>query len=194
MWPGFAAHPVLGCLGLFLALVWISRLFAAAFGMRKIPDLALPEYDLLPLGSNGAVPRVSIVVPARNEAEHIEAALLSLLQLDYPDYEVIAVDDRSEDATGTIIDRLAEEWRPRGEASHHLLKVLHVTELPPGWLGKTHAMWLAGKQATGDWILFTDADVVFRNDALRRAVSYAERVRGDHLVLFPTMIMKSAGE
>jgi len=55
-------------------------------------------------------------------------------------------------------------------------------------------MWLAGKQATGDWILFTDADVVYRRDALRRAVAYAERERADHMVLFPTMVMKSVGE
>ncbi len=194
MWPGFGEHPMVGCLGIFLGLVWMSRLFAAAIGMRKVADIALPEYDVAAVDASGGVPRVSIVVPARNEGEHIEAALRSLLDLDYSDYDVIAVDDRSEDETGPILDRLAEEWRARGEASHHLLKVIHVKELPAGWLGKTHAMWLAGKQATGDWLLFTDADVVFRQDALRRAVAYAEGERADHLVLFPTMVMKSAGE
>ena len=105
------------------------------------------------------MPRVSIIVPARNEAEHIEAALVSLLQLDYPDYEVIAVDDRSNDATGVILDRLASHWRAHGEASDHRLKVLHVSDLPQGWLGKVHAMWKAAQQATGEWLLFTDADV-----------------------------------
>ena len=69
------------------------------------------------------MPRISIVVPARNEAEHIEAALVSLLQLDYSDYEVIAVDDRSEDATGAILDRMQTLWHEQGEVSHHLLKV-----------------------------------------------------------------------
>src|ERR1019366_8081522 len=128
------------------------------------------------------------------EAEHIEAALVSLLQLNYPDYEVIAVDDRSEDATGAILDRLQAQWRERGEALHHRLKVLHWTELPTGWLGKTHAMWRAGKQGTGDRRLFTEAHMGFRGDALRRAVVYAERERADHVVLFPTMVMKSAGE
>ena len=54
------------------------------------------------------------------------------------------------------------------------LKVIHVSELPSGWLGKTHAMWTAGQQATGDWLLFTDADVLFKPDTLRRAVAYAE--------------------
>lgn len=194
MWSGFGEHPLLGCLGVFLGAVWLSRLLAAAFGMRKVADIALPEYDVAPVDASGVVPRVSIVVPARNEAEHIDAALRSLLDLEYPDYEVIAVDDRSDDATSAILDRLAAEWRVVGVESHHLLRAIHVTELPPGWLGKTHAMWLAGKQAIGDWILFTDADVVFRRDALRRAVAYAERERADHLVLFPTMVMESPGE
>lgn len=194
MWSGFLTHPWMGTVGVFLAVAWLSRLVAAAFGMRKIAEITRPEYDVAPGDESGRVPRVSIIVPARNEAEHIEAALLSLLELDYPDYEVIAVDDRSKDATGTILDRLQTEWRERGEALHHRLKVLHIHELPPGWLGKTHAMWQAGKQATGDWLLFTDADVVFRADTLRRAVVYAEQERADHVVLFPTMVMESPGE
>jgi|HubBroStandDraft_6_1064221.scaffolds.fasta_scaffold03656_12 glycosyltransferase involved in cell wall biosynthesis len=194
MWPEFLRHPLIWSCSVFLGGVWLSRLFAVALNMHKIVEITLPEYDALPVDASGRVPRVTIVVPARNEADHIEAALLSLRQLDYPDYEVIAVDDRSEDATGAILDRLESQWRQRAEAAHHRLTVLHVTELPPGWLGKTHAMWQAGKQATGDWILFTDADVVFRADALRRALVYAEREMADHLVLFPTMVMKSVGE
>ena len=194
MWSGFLQQPLIWCLGVFLGAVWLSRLLAAALNMHKIVEITRPEYDVSPLDTSGRVPRISIVVPARNEAEHIEAALVSLLQLDYSDYEVIAVDDRSEDATGAILDRMQTLWHEQGEVSHHLLKVLHVSELPPCWLGKTHAMWQAGKQATGDWLLFTDADVVYRPDALRRAVVYAERERADHVVLFPTMRMNSPGE
>jgi glycosyltransferase involved in cell wall biosynthesis len=78
--------------------------------------------------------------------------------------------------------------------SRLILKVIHHAELPAGWLGKTHAMWTATNEATGDWILFTDADVYFRPDALRRAVAYAEAERADHVVLFPQMIMKRVGE
>ena len=162
--------------------------------MHKIAEITRPEYDLAPVDASGRAPRISIVVPARNEAAHIEAALISLLHLDYPDYEVIAVNDRSEDATGEILDRLQEEWRERGEELQHRLKVLHIRELPPRWLGKTHAMWQAGRQATGDWLLFTDADVVFRDDAVRRAIVYAEREWADHVVLFPTMVTESPGE
>jgi glycosyltransferase involved in cell wall biosynthesis len=194
MISAFLQHPLVWTFSIFLGAVWLSRLFAVGLNMHKIAEITRPEYDAVPLDASGRVPRINIVVPARNEAEHIEAALVSLLQLDYPDYEVIAVNDRSEDATGAILDRLQTEWRERGEALHHRLKVLHVTELPAGWLGKTHAMWQAGNQATGDWVLFTDADVVFRADSLRRAVVYAERERADHVVLFPTMVMHSAGE
>jgi glycosyltransferase involved in cell wall biosynthesis len=194
MWSGFLEHQLMGTLSVFLGAVWLSRLLAVALHLHKIPELTRPEFDLSPADDTGRVPRVSIIVPARNEAEHIEAALLSLLQLDYPTYEVIAVDDRSEDTTGAILDRLETRWCETGEASGRQLKMLRVTELPPGWLGKTHAMWQAGKQATGDWLLFTDADVVFHPDALRRAMVYAKRERADHLVLFPTMVMKSLGE
>lgn len=193
MWHSLLQHPVAWLFSIFLGGVWLSRLVAVAAHARSIADIARPEYDALP-ASKGPVPPVSIIVPARNEAEHIEGALMSLLALDYPDYEVIAVDDRSDDGTGQIMDSLAASWHNRGEASRHLLKVEHVTELPAGWLGKVHAMTMAAQQATGEWLLFTDADVVFRADALRRAVVYAEREPADHVVLFPTMIMKSVGE
>src|SRR5215469_11668739 len=194
MWSGFLEHPLVWTFSIFLGGVWLSRLLAAALHMHKIAEITDPEYEVSPAYASGSARRVSIIVPARNEAEHIEAGVLSLLELEYPDYEVIAVNDRSDDATGAILDRLQRQWRETRESSHHLLKVLHVTELPTGWLGKTHAMWQAGKQATGEWLLFTDADVVFRADALRRALVYAEREHADHLVLFPTIVMKSVGE
>ena len=194
MWSGFLEHPLIWCLSVFLGAVWLSRLLAAALNMHKIAEITGPEYGVAAVEASGRVASISIVVPARNEAAHIEAALVSVLQLDYPDYEVIAVNDRSDDATGEILDRLQEQWGERGEELHHRLKVLHIRELPAGWLGKTHAMWQAGKQATGDWLLFTDADVIFRNDAVRRAVVYAEGEQADHVVLFPTMVMESPGE
>jgi len=184
--------------GVFLGAVWLSRIAIVWWNRKSVTDISAPEFDVpreTPAPpSQGGTPRVSIIVPARNEAKHIEAALVSLLQLDYPEYEVIVVDDRSNDATGAIIDRLDSEWRERGEASHHRLKVLHVGELPQGWLGKVHAMWKATQQATGEWLLFTDADVVFRADTLRRSLLYAGREQADHVVLFPSMVMKTVGE
>ena len=176
-------HWFYAILGAVLAAVWFDRLRDAAFGLRNIPQITGPEWDRWP----EVRPRASVIVAARNEQEHIEAAVGSLLALNYPEYEVIAVNDRSTDRTGEILDRLARENLAR-------LRVLHVTELPPGWLGKPHAMGLAAQQATGEWLLFTDADVSFRSDALRRALLCAEESRADHLVLFPTAQMHSLSE
>lgn len=173
-------------LGASLGWVWLDRLVDTARGIPRIADITRPEWDR-PL-AKGSAPRVTIVVPARNEEEQVGTALRSLLALDYPDYEIIAVNDRSTDRTGEILEGIAAS-DPAGR-----LQVLHVHELPAGWLGKTHAMWAAAERATGDWTLFTDADVIFRPDALRRAVVYAEETRADHLVVFPTHIFHTVGE
>jgi glycosyltransferase involved in cell wall biosynthesis len=125
----------------------------------------------------GAGPPLSIIAAARNEARGIEAAVTSLLRLDYPALEIIIVDDRSTDDTGAILERLA----------HHdsRLKVRHVSELPGGWLGKNHALWVGAREASGSLLLFTDADVVFEPTTLRRAVALIERDRLDHLSAIP---------
>ena len=175
--------------GSFLALAWFSRIVEAAFGMPRIADIALPEWDRRP-GTAAAEPRVTIVVPARNEEEHIRETLTRLLALDYSNYEIIAVNDRSTERTGQIMD----EVQCGAGARATRLKVIHISKLPSGWLGKTHAMWSATQQATGDWLLFTDADVLFKPDSVRRAVAYAEAEKADHVVLFPRMIMKRPGE
>ena len=174
--------------GSLLALAWFSRILDAALGMPSVADIARPEWNRDPV-LHGGHPRVSIIVPARNEEVAIEAALTQLLQLDYSNYEVIAINDRSTDRTAELMERVAAS-----PAAHGCLRVLHHTELPAGWLGKTHAMWTAAQQASGDWLLFTDADVLFKPDALRRAMAYAYAAPADHVVLFPRMIMKSPGE
>jgi glycosyltransferase involved in cell wall biosynthesis len=176
---------ILWIVGGILALAWSSRIVDAALGMPKIADIGRREWDRRPKET----PRVSIIIPACNEEADIEQTLTQLLALDYGNYEVIAVNDRSTDGTGEIVDRVAATPQ-----AHGLLRVIHIRQLPSGWLGKTHAMWTAGQHATGDWLLFTDADVLFKPDSLRRALAYAETVNADHVVLFPHMIMKKAGE
>jgi GT2 family glycosyltransferase len=171
--------------GSILALVWFSRILDAAIGMPKVANVAQPEWDRQPKQH----PRVSIIVPARNEQADIEQSLRSLLALEYENYEIIAVDDRSTDRTGEIMDDLAATISTSG-----LLQILHVNELPPRWLGKTHAMWTAAQQATGEWLLFTDADVTFKPDSLRRVLAYAQAERADHVVLFPRILTKEPGE
>jgi glycosyltransferase involved in cell wall biosynthesis len=174
--------------GIVLALAWVSRIVDAGFGMSSIADIARPEWDRRPASSS----RVSIIVAARNEEGHIAETLTRLLALDYPGYEIIAVNDRSTDRTGELMDAVAAESDKTVHTSQ--LKVIHISELPSGWMGKTHAMWSASEQATGEWLLFTDADVLFKPDALRRAIAYAEAENADHLVLLPRMIMKLPGE
>ena len=210
IWP--TLHWIAGGI---LGLAWLSRIIDAAMGMPNITDIARPEWDRNPATPNGE-PRVSIIVPARNEEEHIAETLTRLLKLEYSNYEVIAVDDRSTDRTGQIMDECgagtgvpstpgfgvmgwpipARQSRAANTPARaaERLKVIHVNDLPPGWLGKTHAMWRASQIATGDWLLFTDADVLFKPDALRRAIAYAETEKADHVILFPRMIMKRPGE
>jgi glycosyltransferase involved in cell wall biosynthesis len=178
--------------GILLAVIWLSRVIDTSLGVRTLVNITRPEWDRNPATPSGN-PSVTIVVPARNEEASIRQALSQLLALDYDNYEVIAIDDRSTDRTGEIMDQLAS-WgygRPRPSAS---LRVVHIKELPPNWMGKAHAMWRAAKESTAEWILFTDADVMFRRDCLRRAIAYAEAERADHLVLFPKTIMKHPGE
>lgn len=160
---------VLGLLTLGVAAVLSVQLLA---GLRSLPRLAevSPALPATP-------PGVSIVVAARDEVRHIAAAVGTLLDQDYPDFEVIVVDDRSTDGTGPLLDRLA--W------DRETLRVVHVTELPEGWLGKNHALDRGAELASGELILFTDADVMMRSDALRRAVSLLTAHGLDHLAVAP---------
>lgn len=187
--------------GLLLALIWLVPTVQLALHSSEVADLNEPEWNPPP---DAALPSLTIVVPARNEEAEIEPALRSLLQLNYPRFEVVAVNDRSTDQTGAIMERIAAEPAAQGR-----LRVIHVRDLPAGWLGKVHAMWLgsqtnvvqgnagegnAAQQGRSDWLLFTDADCVFQADCLRRAIHYATATATDHLVLFPTAHMKTLGE
>jgi chlorobactene glucosyltransferase len=148
-----AAAWVLWCV-LGAHLIWSSR--GGALLTPESADSAAP------------LPPVSILVPARNEAAALPALLASLFALDYPNYEIILVDDNSADGTG----RLAEEWARRPEARGRL-RVLHHRELPPGWSGKVYALHLAAGAAGSEWLLATDADVVFHPRALSLAMRLA---------------------
>lgn len=137
-------------------------------------------------GDVARLPGVTAVVPCRNEARDVEAALSSLLAQELPDLRVVAVDDRSTDGTGAILDRLA--------ARDGRLEVIHVAALPPGWLGKNHACATGAARARSEWILFTDGDVVFAPDALRRAVVLALRRGLGHLAVVPRFLAPGFAE
>jgi glycosyltransferase involved in cell wall biosynthesis len=154
-----------------IAFVWIVLGLRSAYGALKLPWLK----DFPPI-TGTAVPRISLLFAARDEEEKLPGALATLAQLDYPELEIIGVDDRSEDATGRILDEFA--------ASHPRFRAIHVTELPAGWLGKPHALQQAYEASSGEWLLFTDADVRFKTDVLRRAMTLATVRNLDHLTLF----------
>ncbi len=165
----------------------VARTIATGRGIRRVPDLLDRRWDKTPSGN----PRLVVIVPARNEGSTIEPALRSLLAQDYPNLHLLVVDDRSTDATPAILDRFAAEHPAR-------LTVLHIEELPSGWLGKTHAMSVAAEHAQAhfhpDFLLFTDADVHFRPDALRRSLVAAIHTMADHFVTLPTPVAPRADE
>jgi len=124
-------------------------------------------------------PRVSLIMPARNEERTLDSALRSKLKDTYPELELVLVDDRSTDATGRVADAFARA-EPR-------LQVVHVEQLPEGWLGKVHAMKRGLERASGDWVLFSDADVHLSPGALERIIAQAEHSGLDHVTVLPTV-------
>ena len=142
--------------------------------VRTVPLLA--QSDAPP---PQAWPKLSIVIPACNEAAALESALRSVLEQDYPDLEIILIDDRSTDGTAAIVDRMA--------AADPRILAIHVEQLPEGWLGKVHALDLGAAKAGGSWLLFTDADVHMAPGTLRRAIAYAAQHSIDHLAAVPDL-------
>ncbi|MFP3983058.1 MAG: glycosyltransferase [Desulfurivibrionaceae bacterium] len=130
----------------------------------------------VPRLKGGGIPRVSVVIPACNEEKTITPALESVLNLDYPGLEVIVVNDRSTDYTGKVLEGIKKRYPE--------LRVFTVTELPRGWLGKCHALQYGAERARGEYILFTDADVIMERSTLSRAMHHVLANRLDHLCMF----------
>jgi glycosyltransferase involved in cell wall biosynthesis len=152
------------------AIFWLTHGLRVAYGATR-----LPWVKDFPPAPEAECPRISILFAARDEEEKLPAALATLMEIDYPDLEVIAVDDRSQDATGRILNEFAAE--------HPRLRVVHVTQLPAGWLGKPHALQKAYEASRDEWLIFTDADVRFKKDLLRRAIAIVKARNLDHLTL-----------
>jgi len=160
----------------WIALFWLTHGLRVAYGAMR-----LPWVRDFPPAPDAECPRVSILFSARNEAEKLPAALATLMEMDYPDFEVVAVDDRSQDRTGQILDAF--------RAAHPRLRVVHLDRLPEGWLGKPHGLQKAYEACSGEWLLFTDADVRFKPDVLRRAISLEKAHRLAHLTLLGDLEM-----
>lgn len=166
---------------LLVQLAWVIFFVWLAGGVLTLVGLARMKF-LRPSGGAGLTsadaPLVSIIIPARNEERRVLAECVrSILAQDYGNFEVVAVNDRSTDATGQILRSLA-----RGDAR---LRILEGTEIPAGWLGKPHALQQALQAARGRWVLATDADMIFHPAALRTAVAYALEHDCDGLTFIP---------
>jgi len=154
-----------------LELIRLNFLLYSAFKKDlKLPDSGHCDPDL-------ESPSITVVVPAKDEEDHIETVVRTILSSNYPHLELILVDDRSSDDTLEIMEKAA-----RDDAR---VRVMSIRELPPEWTGKTHAMFQAAKTASSDILLFTDADAVFEKDLISRAVNFMIGRNLDMLSLLP---------
>jgi glycosyltransferase involved in cell wall biosynthesis len=166
----------------FDLLFWIVIGLDWFRGIRKVHTLRNVETEPI----SGAYPSLSVIAPARDEERGVGESVRSMLAQDYPGpLEVVAVDDRSTDRTGEILELLRREHPS-------LLSVLRVVELPAGWLGKNHALALGAAEIRGDWLLFTDADARFAPECFRKALDYATENGLDHLTLAPEILSRGA--
>ena len=158
-------------IGVFLA--WISLMHSMFQSFTKTPFLDIFE------NNSTLNPRVSVILPARNEENYISKCLETLSAQDYKDFEIIAIDDSSDDKTGKIIEEFAKKDS----------KIIHVTarKKPEKWMGKNWACMEGFKKATGNIMLFTDADAKFKKNVITLAVSHLQSENLDALTAIPRL-------
>ena len=165
---------VLTILSGLIFILWVTRHILITSEQRNSGALT-PESPAL---EPDRAPWISVVIAAKDEEDNIEACLRSVMAQEYPNLEIFACNDRSDDATGEIIDRLAAE--------DDRVRAVHVRELPKGWSGKNHAVWTGIQQARGDWLVTSDADCRFSNPKLLSvAVRHALDRNADMLSILP---------
>lgn len=166
-----------------ICLIWVTTLLRHAIGLRKLPDLPMREE------AAGTEPLVSIIVAAKEEENSITNTLQGLLQQNYSNFELIVVNDRSEDRTG---ERIAEAraWAEENGLGEIPFEIVTIEHLPADWLGKNHALYQGYRHAKGDILLFTDADIRFARNTLRSSVAYLREQQADHLTIAPAMTVR----
>jgi chlorobactene glucosyltransferase len=164
-------------------LTWLMYGYLMFNGRNKMRLLNRPFVPM-----NGEPPTATIHIPAKDEGQRIARCLQSVLEQDYPSVNVIAIDDRSVDNTGAVMDSVA--------ATDSRLTVLHIQEgsLEPGWTGKNNALFQGQKQATGQWLLFVDSDVVLEKDVLSAAMALCVNRHYDLFSLLPRLESHSIWE
>lgn len=164
-----------------LGLGWRTRKFTKS--LTLLQDLASDWKPVEKKMGPSDWPKISLVIPACNEGETIEAAMASLLEVDYPNLEIIVVNDRSNDKTRQIVDQLS--------LSDHRIIPTHVNYLPEGWLGKVNALDRGINMTSAEWILVSDADVHFAPDSLKSAVAHCLKDDVDFMTVIPDVVTRS---
>jgi len=155
---------------------WIGVIAYVLIGFRNIKNL--PEQDFAAIE-----PAVAVIIAVRNEEEDVEKALQSICNIKYSNYRIIVLNDRSTDSTGAILARM--------KVKYPAINVVTIDALPDSWLGKNNALYQGYLQSTEEWMLFTDADIVFHPDALSKAMSYVAKHDLDHLTILPRTVSRS---
>lgn len=175
----------LGIIASLTLLYWLYVAFDVQKGLHALRTL--PKSAKYP----DKPPLVSVIIAAKEEESTIRETVQHLLSQNYPRLEIIAVNDRSQDATGVRLEEL-RKWSEGKKDIHTKLQIIHITHLPEGWLGKNHALYQGYLQARGQYLLFTDADILFAPGAITDAVTYMKENEVHHLTLTPNMIARGA--
>lgn len=169
--------PALKILLAIIGLEWLRRILWVTRYRKANPPL-------LPVTSApSSAPKISVIIPARNEERNIGNCLAHILKQNYPNYEVIVVDDRSTDSTPEILKNFGTR-----------IRVVRIEKLPPGWTGKNYAMFAGSRITTGEWLLFTDADTTHKPESLSTAMACVLERKLDFLTLAPETESKSFWE
>lgn len=164
---------------LFVIYFWSVRMWDLVQNWRKVPNIR-PADTVAPVQN---APLISVIVPAHNEQAAIEGCIRSVMQQDYPRFELIVADDRSEDKTLQIAESICRGWSN--------CKVISIRDLPHGWTGKCHALDEAVKHASGEWLAFLDADSKLEKEALRLCYNEAARNKVNLLTLIPKFVVRT---
>jgi chlorobactene glucosyltransferase len=173
---------VIGAVAVLVLFVWAGRHII----LSRTQDPSLVIRTDLPVAAGDDTPKVSIIVPAKDEEANIAGCLVTLRAQDYSNIEIIVVDDRSTDGTADIVERLA--------AADPRIHLVRIAELPQGWFGKTHAMHVGAGEATGRWLLFVDADCRQSPRSVSATLAYTRERQGDMLSLWPLLEMHGVAE
>lgn len=171
-------HLLAAVVGIIIIILWLRVIFQAILFEKKEKEFS----DLVATTDEPFL--VSIVVPARNEELNLQACLNSLKKLNYKNIEVLLINDRSEDGTGRVMKENAA-LLPRGQ-------YIEIKNLPDGWLGKNHALYVGAQAAKGEYVLFTDGDILFDPQTLNIAVRAVTQKNLDHLAITPQLKSKGA--